>query len=221
MSKLPLLLMFLFTFSFTLGATEPPVPNPPQSGDFAHGAEKVGAEMARPGEDHGEHHEQPKFLGMPAWIFKLINMILFISVLVYLLKGPIGGAFRDRRAAIQSQLQEANERRAKADRLAHDIQARLDQIEGEVASILQRAREEGDRQKAELIAAAEAESQKILAQARTEVDMNLKSARQDLSAYARQLATQRAEQIVRESMTDADRKRLFEESIQKVAEVRA
>ena len=34
----------------------------------AHGAEKVGAEAAHPGEDLGGPHAGPKFLGVPAWI---------------------------------------------------------------------------------------------------------------------------------------------------------
>ncbi len=218
MRKFVLLVAVLLAFAVSAVAS---AETAPQSGDVAHGAEKTGAELARPGEDVGEHHEQPKFLGMPSWIFKLINMILFISVLVYFLKGPLGSAFRDRRAAIQSQLVEAQERRTKADRLAQDIQARLDQIEGEVASILQRARQEGERQRAELLAAAEVESQKILANARNEVDMNLKAARLALSAHARHLATQRAEQLLREAMTDSDRRRLFDESVQQVSQVRA
>lgn len=209
--KLLLIVALLFAFTASVSAQ-----HEPQANDVAHGAEKTSHKIAHPSEDHGGAHEEPKFLGLPAWIFKLINMILFIAVLGYFLKGPVGGAMRDRRAAIQQQLQEATERRAKADRLAADIQARLDQIEGEVAGIMQRAREEGERQKTELIAAAEVESQKILAAARGEVETNLKSARQELSAYARHLATQRAEEIVRQSMTDADRKRLFEESVKQV-----
>ena len=215
--------VLLFAFS-AFAQTHQQAPEHPSdaSNNVAQGSEKVGHEMAHPGEEHGEGHEAPKtYFGIPGWILKLVNMVVFLGLLGYLLKGPVGAAFAERRSAISAQLREATERRQRADRLAQDIQARLDQIEGEVSAILQRAREEGERQKAELIAAAESESQKILASARTEVDVRLKAARQDLTNYARHLATQRAEEIVRSSVTDADRKRLFDESVTKIGEVNA
>src|SRR5439155_25826705 len=113
---------------------------------------------------------------------------------------------------------EARARRAKADQLAADIQARLAQIEIDVRSIRERAEAEGERQKRELIAAAEAEAQKILQSARNEVDNRLKHARQELTEYAGQLATERAEAILREKITEGDRQKLFQESVAEVAQ---
>ena len=72
-----------------------------------------------------------------------------------------------------------------------------------------------------MIAAAEAEAQKILQSARNEVDNRLKRARHELTEYAGELATQRAEQILREKVTDNDRERLFDESVREVAEARS
>ena len=89
------------------------------------------------------------------------------------------------------------------------------------ARIHERAQAEGERQKRELIAAAEAEAQKILQSARNEVDNRLKRARHELTEYAGELATQRAEQILREKITDNDRERLFDESVREVAEARS
>lgn len=169
----------------------------------------------------GEHHEEKKFLGLPFWIFQLINMVLFFGILIYLVKGPVGKAFAERRAAVKQQLSDATDRRQKADRLAADIQQRLSQLEGEAAAILDRARQEGEKQKAELLAAAEAESTKILAAARLEVDTKLKAARQELTDYARHLSTQRAEELLKSAINDNDRKRLFDESVQSLAEVKS
>lgn len=170
---------------------------------------------------HGEaehHEEEAKFLGMPAWIFKLVNMIAFLGVLGYFLAGPIKKALADRHEKIRAEAEEARARRAKADQLAADIQARLAQIETDVRSIHERAQAEGERQKRELIAAAEAEAKKILAAARSEVDNRVKHARQELTEYAGQLASDRAEQILRETITDEDRKKLFAESVREVGQ---
>ncbi|MGZ8797484.1 MAG: hypothetical protein ACXW2F_09070, partial [Thermoanaerobaculia bacterium] len=79
---------------------------------------------------------------------------------------------------------------------------------------------EGQRQRQELIAAAEAEAAKILQAARNEVDNRLKSARRELTEYAGQLATERAESILRETITESDQRKLFEESLRQVGEVK-
>jgi F-type H+-transporting ATPase subunit b len=193
-----------------------------QQGEVAHGAEKQAHEIAHPNEAHGEGHEAPKtYFGIPGWILKVINMIAFIGVLAYLIGGPMKKSFAERRTAITRAAEEAKLRREKADRLAGDIQARLTQIEGEVQSIHERALQEGERQKRELIAAAEAEAQKILASARNEVDNRLKHARHELTEYAGQLASERAEAILREKITPADQQKLFRESVAEVAEVRS
>jgi F-type H+-transporting ATPase subunit b len=171
------------------------------------------------GEGGGEHHEeQATWLGMPAWPFRAVNMILFFALLWKLLHRPIKNALAARHAKILAEAEEARARRAKADQLASDIEARLKQIEADVRSIHERAQADGERQKRDLIAAAEAEAQKILAAARNEVDNRLKHARQELTEYAGQLAADRAEQIVREKITDADRSKIFADSVREVGQ---
>jgi F-type H+-transporting ATPase subunit b len=190
--------------------------------NVSQGAEKAAHEQTHPGEAHGAEHEAPKtYFGIPGWILKLANMILFLGVLGWALGGPIKKALTERRVQIQTDAEEARARRAKADQLAADIQARLTQIENDVRGIQERAQAEGEKQKRELIAAAEAEAQKILQSARNEVDNRLKRARHELTEYAGELATQRAEQILREKVTDNDRERLFDESVREVAEARS
>jgi F-type H+-transporting ATPase subunit b len=148
-------------------------------------------------------------------------MLLFFGLLVWMLRGPVGSAFAARTEAIRAAAAEARDRRAKADLMANDIQARLGHIEDEVRAIQERARQEGERQKRDLLSAAEAEAAKIVQAARNEVENQLKYARHELTEYAGQLASERAEAILRERITDADQKKLFEESVREVGEVRS
>ena len=190
-------------------------------GSAAHGAESETHEKVHPEEGAAagaEHHEKTYF-GIPGWILKIANMVLFIGVLAYLAGGPVKKAFAERTQAIRAAAVEARERREKADRMAEQIQARLAAIESEVRAIHERAATEGERQKRELMTAAEAESQKMLAAARNEVDNRLKHARHELTEYAGQLASERAEQILREKITEQDQKNLFQESLREVGEV--
>jgi F-type H+-transporting ATPase subunit b len=189
----------------------------------AHGAEGAAHEVAHP-DEHGaaaEAHHEKTYFGIPGWILKLANMALFIGVLVYFVKGPVSKAFAERSEAIRRANEEARERRTRADQMAGEIQARLAAIEAEVRAIQERAEAEGERQKRELLAAADAESQKILTVARNEVDSRLKHARTELTAYAGQLAAERAEQILREQITEQDQRKLFQDSLRQVGEVRS
>ena len=170
--------------------------------------------------DGGEHAEKTYF-GMPAWVLKLLNVAVFLGLLGWILKGPITSAFNARGEQIRAELAEAKERNAKADRLAADIQARLDQIQVDVANIVERAKADGEKQKAEIIEAARLEAEKILASARGEVDSQIKQARKELTDYAGELAAGKAQEMLATSMTDADRKKVFADSVRAIEETKA
>jgi F-type H+-transporting ATPase subunit b len=221
-----LFLLLLIAAPALFAQHDAPAPTTPQDksgGTAAHAAEDEAHEVAHPAE-HGaaaeEHHEKTYF-GIPGWILKLVNMLLFIGVLVYFVKGPVGNAFRERSEAIRRANEEARERRTRADQMASEIQARLSAIEAEVRAIHERAQAVGERQKRELTAAADAEREKILQAARNEVDNRLKHARTELTEFAGQLASERAEQILREQINEDDKKRLFQDSLKQISEVRS
>ncbi|MGZ8866967.1 MAG: F0F1 ATP synthase subunit B family protein [Thermoanaerobaculia bacterium] len=193
----------------------------PKPTDSLDGASTATAEAQKA--THGEaaaeeHHEDVYFGFIPGSVLKFINIVLFIGVIVWAVKGPVMTAFAARTEEIKRQAVEARERREKADQLAGDIQARLTQIETEVVAIRQRAEAEGERQSKELIAAAQAEATKILASARNEVDNRLKFARKELTEYAGELAAERAEAILREKITPEDQRKLFRDSLTQVGE---
>jgi F-type H+-transporting ATPase subunit b len=207
----------------TASATDTAAPVDKSGGSAAHGAEGEAHKVAHP-DEHGaaaEAHHEKTYFGIPGWILKIANMVLFIAVLAYFIGGPAKKAFAERGEAIRKANQEARERSARAEQMAGEIQARLAAIETEVRAIHERAQAEGERQKRELMTAAEAEQQKILTAARNEVDNRLKHARAELTEYAGQLASERAEQILREKINDQDQKNLFQESLREVSEVRS
>lgn len=213
MRRLFVLLAIVALASFAFGQ-----PNTPNAA--AHGSEKAAHEVAHPTEEHGHGGEAPKtYFGIPGWLLKLINMIAFLGLLGWWIGKPVKAAFASRSEQIRREQEQARERRLKADQMAADIQARLSQIEQDVRSIRERAEAEGQKQKQELIAAAEAEAAKILQAARNEVENRLKSARHELTEYAGQLASERAEAILREKITDEDQRKLFDESLREVGQV--
>lgn len=170
--------------------------------------------------EEGGHAEEAAatYFGIPAGILKFVNLVVFLGLLGWVLKAPISNAFKARGEKIKSDLDEARRRQEKADSLAADIQARLDSIEKEVASIIDRAKEDGEKQKNEVIAAAKVEAEKILASARGEVEARVKVARRELIDFAGELAADGAHKMLVDSMSEADRKKVFSESVDNLAE---
>ena len=169
------------------------------------------------GDEHGEEAAKTYF-GIPGGILKFVNLVVFLSLLAWILKTPISNAFKARGDKIKADLEEARTRQQKADSLAADIQARLDSIEKEVESIMERAQVEGEKQKVEIIESAKAEAEKILASARGEVEARVKLARQELTEYAGELAADKAHRMIVSSMSDAHRRKVFAESVDSIVE---
>src|SRR5258708_30709100 len=118
------------------------------SGNAAHVSEKAAPEKVHSSEEHREGHGAPKaYFGVPGWIPKIINMVLFIGLLAWLAGGPVKAALATRSAEIRKAADEARERRTKADHLASDIQARLSQIVAASRAIHDPAAQQGDGQK--------------------------------------------------------------------------
>ncbi|MGZ8830409.1 MAG: F0F1 ATP synthase subunit B family protein [Thermoanaerobaculia bacterium] len=178
------------------------------------------AQEHSPAAAQGHEHPAKTYFGIPGWVLKTLNMVVFFGLLGFAIKKPVVNALAARSEQIRREMAEARERRQKSDQMAAEIQARLTAIEEDVRGIRERAEAEGQRQRQELIAAAEAEAAKILQAARNEVDNRLKSARRELTEYAGQLATERAESILRETITESDQRKLFEESLRQVGEVK-
>src|SRR5260221_3665806 len=141
------------------------------SGDIAHGSEKAAHEKIHPNEDHGEGKEAPKtYFGIPGWILKIVNMILFIGFLVWFAGGPVKTALANRSQEIRKAAEEARERRAKGDSLAAGIEKRLSQNENDVQAIHHHAPQGRELQERQVHSPAPDEEQNMLAAAPYQVD---------------------------------------------------
>lgn len=215
MRKLLIVILFGFIGALPLAGQEE-VP----AGTVAHGAEEQAHEEAYPPEEHETAHEERTYFGIPGWILKLLNMILFLGLLGWLLKGPISNLFRDRKSSIRNRLSEADLRRERSERMSEEIQERLAKVEGEIEAIRQRAEEEGRRQGEQIVEASNREAEKIIGSARSEIDQRLSQARRELREYAAELATDRAHDIVETSIDERDKATLFKQSVDRIREAK-
>ncbi|MBW3563910.1 MAG: ATP synthase F0 subunit B [Acidobacteria bacterium] len=191
-------------------------PESEQTGSIAHGSEQEAREEFL-GEEHAdEAHGSETFLGIPVWIWKLANMILFIWVLWRLLRKPFWTFFANRKKDIAESLETAAERKERAERMESEIRERLDKLEEEIEGIRQRAAEDGERISREIAANAERDTEKVRRAAQAEIEQRLRNARQELRSEAARLAAERASQIVESTITESDRRKAFEAGIEQL-----
>ncbi|MGH9442624.1 MAG: hypothetical protein ACRD16_10160 [Thermoanaerobaculia bacterium] len=160
-----------------------------------------------------------KFLGLPVEIWKTANLLLFLGFLVYFLGKPFNQFFRKRREDLDQLLDKARTDREQALVLAAQMRERLSKLEVEISEIRQRGATEGEAEKAAQIAAAEKEAESLRRSAAEEIERRLASAKQELARVASSLAAARAKEILSQTMTDEDRKRLLDDSVQKISRI--
>jgi F-type H+-transporting ATPase subunit b len=146
-------------------------------------------------------HESP-IVGM---IAKLFNFALFAGTLAYFLRSPIATYLSDRGTQIRSDLvkESATEQLTKVD-------AKMAALPGELEALRASGADEVAAEEARIRHAAEAERERLIEQAKRDVDWQLKIAQRDLKAHAAALAVELATKRVKATITDADQLRLVD-----------
>jgi F-type H+-transporting ATPase subunit b len=142
-------------------------------------------------------------------IARLINLLLFIGLLVYLLRRPLGESLRARREGIRRELMRAQEERNAALAKLEEVEARLAKLDAEVEAIEAQARREAEEERARIERSTEEDALKLREQARREIESAAKAARIELREYAAEQSVRLAEEMVRQRMRPEDDERLI------------
>lgn len=142
---------------------------------------------------------------------KCLNVALFFGVLGYFVKKPIAEFFVNRRKQIEDALTLAEESNKQAKQRLDEIGQKMAGIEAEVEQILADARRQAEEEKVNIAKKAEAEAEQIVAQAKEDVEAMRRDAARTLKVFVTDLAMAEAEKVIKSSMTDADRQKLFVE----------
>jgi F-type H+-transporting ATPase subunit b len=164
-----------------------------------------------------EEEVAQRFLGLPVELWKLVNLLLILGLLVYFLGKPFNTHFRKRREDLDDAIDRASAEREKALALAAEMTARLASLEKEIAEIRARGSREGESEKRAQIDAAAREAETLRKNAADEIDRRLASAKKDLASAAAALAAERARDVIAGAVTEEDRRRLLDESVADVA----
>ena len=135
------------------------------------------------------------------WACFIFNFVVIAGVIIWAGRKFLPGIFRDRTAAIQKAMQEAQKASEEARRKLAEIESRLQKLDVEIGMMRDAAEKEGAAEEARIKAAAEEDARKIVAGAEQEISAAAKAARRQLTAHAADLAVGLAQKQIHVDMT--------------------
>jgi ATP synthase F0 subunit b len=154
-------------------------------------------------------------------LWRVINLLIFVLVLVWILRSKVrvGQVFDRRAAAIVKDLEQARREKQEAeDRLA-EVEARLAALDREIAEIRAEAERESQREAERIRQAAASDAEKIRQTASREIEGAMKAARNELRAIVAEQSVAMAEQMIRRDIRPEDNKRMLNKYLEDLREV--
>lgn len=168
----------------------------------------LSAGMALAAEEGGENSGSPM-----SWVWKFLNFGILVFVLVKFLNKPLKDYFSDRKALIEKSIKEAQEAKELAQKALAEIESRLKLKDQEIESIIASARTSGEREKTRLVEEGEKLRVKILEQAKSNIEYEMKRAKDAIRAEAVDAAMQLAEEKIKAKITGEEQDKLLQESL--------
>lgn len=158
-----------------------------------------------------------QYLAYPGFeIWKFVNLAIFIAILIYLLKKPLGDAFKAKRDAIRADLIKAEEEKKAALARLTAIEAQLAQLESEKRSILDKAKEEAEAERRRLSEQTRLDIARLREQAEAEIARLAFQKQAELRRYSAEESIRLAEQKLRSQIGADTDARLVKASIQEI-----
>lgn len=149
------------------------------------------------------------------WI-RVMNFAVLAGALFFLLKKPIGDALNGRIAGIKAQLEELESKKAQAEKTLADYEKKIATLDDEVSQIIAQYTEQGEAAKKRILDAAAASAEKLEEQAKRNIESEFKVARQKLQAEMMTQALEKAEALVKKTISSDDQDRLIDDYLEKV-----
>ncbi len=150
------------------------------------------------------------------WLWPVVNFAILVFILFYFGRKPIGEYFKKRTEVIEKSLKEAKEAKELAQKTLDEVRNRLKNTDMEIEHILEAAKKSGEKEKEAIIAEGVRLKEKILEQAKANIDFELQKAKQKIKSDAAIMALELAEKQIKEKLGQRDQEALIEDYIKRL-----
>ena len=158
---------------------------------------------------------RPKGMPVPFGALALNAAILY-WLLIKFGRKPIGDMLKARKLGIMKGMEEAARMKAEAEASLAKYKKQLDEIDSEVERIRREMKEAGEAESARILAEAKERRDRMERDARTLVEQEMKAARETLLRETVRAAVKSAEATLVAKLSDGDRQRLGDEFLASV-----
>lgn len=152
--------------------------------------------------------------GFEAW--KFVNLAIFVALMVYVLKKPLGEAFKAKREEIRAELIKAEAEKQDALAKLTSIEARLSQLETEKSDILAKAKDEAAFEKKRLADQTKLEVERLRLQTEGELARIAKQSHAELRRLSANTTIDLAEKKLRAQIDGGVDAKLIKGSISEI-----
>jgi F-type H+-transporting ATPase subunit b len=151
--------------------------------------------------------------GIMDWVWKVLNFAILVFLLVKFVGKPLKSFLQQRKELIEKSIRDAQEAKELAKKALAEVEERLKLKDKEIDEILSFAKGSGESERGRLIQEGERLKEKILEQARANIEHEVKVAKEAIKAEAVEAAMSLAEEKIKARMTTQEQERLLQESI--------
>jgi F-type H+-transporting ATPase subunit b len=163
------------------------------------------------GEAHGAEHGEHGGWDVNGIVASFVNFFVLIGLFVFLFKDKLRSFLKERRAAIEVELNEAARLRAEAEAKHKEYSERMAKLDQELAQIKREMIAAGEKERDRIVADAEEKASRMRKEAEFIIEQQMKQLREDLKRETGEAAVEAAEQLLMKATTSFDQQRLAQE----------
>ena len=151
------------------------------------------------------------------YVWMVVNFGILVALLIFgIKKADIAGLLRARTEGIQKSVDDAREAKELAQKALAEVQERLKSKDKEIEELINASMRSGEKERDRLIEEGQRLSQTLLEQTKTNIEFELKEAREAIKAEAVQLAMEIAEKKIKDKLDEGQQKKLLDEAMSRL-----
>ncbi|MEN8210377.1 MAG: ATP synthase F0 subunit B [Thermodesulfobacteriota bacterium] len=164
------------------------------------------------GDAHGGGHN--RWLTVDTW--KVVNFGVLAVIGFFIAKKPVAEFFSSRKKGIEDEINVLEQKKADAQKKLLEYQTKFKNLDQESKQIVENYIKQGEEAKTRIIAEAEAQAEKLEEMAKRSIEQEFKTAKAKLQQEIAAKAMEKAEEIIKASISPDDQDRLVDQYLRKV-----
>lgn len=151
--------------------------------------------------------------------YSIINFVIFVALMVFVLRKPLRAFLQTRRETFETMLAESQKAHTEAAAKLAEYETRLAQLDAEIAEMKRAAKEEGEKDRAAIVAQAKEYASKLKTDTSRMIAQELRSSKELLKGTTIDLAIVLAERMLRQQLKPADHAKLVKGYVQQLEQL--